>query len=213
MLTFTSGFIEDTLTAVDDDQSLYADEYWQSGWMSSFATAPTVCVRDSYWNDLQSKVSHSTATAGSVIVGGDNPTADAIAKLIIETVGNLLGYFLLFGFDSLGDIAADVIMPFLVGTIAAWLEWKNVGRVQNLGWVHLWEVFQRGGESNAWSLAAVAALRGGFKATEAETSHTMVIDESTWLVPECTPGSAIGCRAHRGAAAQRRTRPVVRQPD
>lgn len=183
VLTFASGFIEDTLTAVTDDQSLYADEYWQAGWMSTFATAPTLCIRDSYWNDLQSKVTHSPATAGSVIVGGDNPTADAIAKLIIETVGNLLGYFLLFGFDSLGDIAADVIMPFLVGTIAAWLEWKNFGRVQNLGWVHLWEVFQRGGESNAWSLAAVAALRGGFKATEAETSHTMVIDESTWLVP------------------------------
>lgn len=204
VLTFTDGFIEDSLTAVTDDQTLYPDEYWQSGFLGTFASAPTVCVRDSYWNDLQSKVTHSPATAGSVIVGGDNPTADAIAKLIIETVGNLLGYFLLFGFDSLGDIAADVIMPFLVGTILAWLEWKNIGRVQALGWVHLWEVFNRGGEENAWSLAAVGALRGGFKATEAQTSHTMVIDESTWLIPgmHCQIGDRVSSTAgalQRGA--------------
>jgi hypothetical protein len=193
VLTFTDGFIEDSLTAVTDNESLYPDEYWQSGWLGTFATAPTVCIRDSIYNDLQSKVTHSPATAVSVIVGGDNPTADAIAKLIIETVGNLLGYFLLFGFDSLGDIAADIIMPFIVGTILAWLEWKNIGRVTNLGWVHLWEVFQRGGEENAWSLAALAALRGGFKATEAQTSHTMVIDESTWVLPglHCNIGDRV----------------------
>lgn len=197
VLTFLDGFVEDTLTAVTDNESLYPDEYWQAGWLATFATAPTVCMRDSYWNDLQSKVTHSPATAVSVIVGGDNPTADAILKLIIEAVGNLLGYFLLFGFDSLGTIAADIIMPFLVGTILAWLEWKNFGRSQNLGWVHLWEVFQRGGENNAWSLAALAALRGGFKATEAKTSHTMVIDESTWLIPglHCQIGDRVSSTA------------------
>lgn len=101
VLTFLDGFVEDSLTAVIDDETLYPDEYWQSGWLGTFATAPTVCMRDSYWNDLQSKVTHSPATAVSVIVGGDNPTADAIIRLIIQTTGNLLGYFLLFGFDSL----------------------------------------------------------------------------------------------------------------
>lgn len=95
-------------------------------------------------------------------------------------------------------------MPFLVGTVLAWLEWKNFGRAQNLGWVHLWEVFQRGGESNAWSLAALAALRGGFKATEDQTSHTMVIDESTWLIPglHCQIGDRVASTAgalQRGA--------------
>lgn len=177
------GFIEDTLTTVTDDESLYPDEYWQSGFLGTFAQAPGVCVRDSFWNDLQSVVTWSPATAVTVIVGGDNPTADAIAKLIIESVGNLLGYFLLGGFDTLGDIAADVIMPFLVGTIAAWDEWENVARRNNLGWVHLFEVFQQGAENNAWSLAALAALRGGFNATQSQTNHTMVIDESTWPIP------------------------------
>lgn len=183
VLTFTAGFLEDTLTTVTDNETLYPDEYWQSGFLGTFATAPTVTLRDSYWNDLQSKVTHSPATAATVIVGGDNPTADAIAKLIIEAVGNLVGYFLLFGFDSLGDIIADIVMPFIVGTIFAWDQWKNFTRAQNLGWVHLWEIFNRGAESNSWSLAAIAVLRGGFKATEAQTSHTMVIDESTWLIP------------------------------
>lgn len=183
VLQWGSGFIEDSLVTVTDDSSLYPDEYWQHGFMGTFAQAPGITVRDSHMNDLQSTVTHAPATAGTVVVGGDNPTADAIVRLIIESVGNLLGYFLLGGFDSLGDMAADVIMPFLVGTILAWVEWKNFGRTTNMGWAHLIEVYQQGAEANAWSLSALAALRGGFKSTEAQTSHTMVIGSDTWLIP------------------------------
>jgi hypothetical protein len=183
VLTWGDGFIEDTYSTVSDSEALYPDEYWQSGFLGTFASAPGLCIRDSHWNDLQSKVTYSPSTAAKVVVGGDNPTADAIAKLIIESVGNLVGYFLLGGFDSLGTIAADVIMPFIVGTIAAWDEWVNVGRLQALGWAHLYEVFQQGAENNAWSLAALAALRGGFLATRSETSHTMVIGPNAWPIP------------------------------
>jgi hypothetical protein len=183
VLTWASGGIEDTLTQVTDDQTLYPDEYWQSSWLASLATAPTRCLRDSQWNDLQSSVTHSPATAVGAVVGGDNPTADAIAQLIIESVGNLVGYFLLGGFDSLGDIAADIIMPFLVGTILAWDESKNFARATKLGWVHLFEIYQQGAENNVWSMAALAAKRGAYTATDDETSHTCVIDESTWFIP------------------------------
>jgi hypothetical protein len=183
VLTYGSGFIEDTLTMVSSDEELYPDEYYQTSWMSTMAAAPGVVVRDSPWIDLKSKVSYSPATAVSVVVGGNNPTADAIARLIIEAVGNLLGYFLLAGFDSLGDMAADIIMPFLTGTILAWDEWKNFTRADNLGWIHLHEIFQQGGDNNAWSLAALAALRGGFKATGVVTTHTMVIGDDMWVIP------------------------------
>lgn len=183
VLQWTDGFIGDTLVQVTDDESLYPDEYWQQSFMGSLASAPAHCLRDSHYMDLQSKITHSPATAASVVVGGDNPTADAVVQLIIESVGNLIGYFLLGGFDSLGDIAADIIMPFLVGTIFAWDQWKNFGRAQNLGWIHLWEIFQQGAEQNSWSLAALAALRGGFKGTEAQTCHTLVVDDSTWFIP------------------------------
>lgn len=183
VLQWSDGFIEDTYNMVTDDESLYADEYWQSGFLGTFAATPSVCIRDSWWNDLQSVVTYSPATAAGVVVGGDNPTADAIAKLLIESVGNLVGYFFLGGFDSLGDIASDVVMPYLVGTIAAWDEWINVGRRTNLGWVHLFKVYQQGAENNAWSFAALAAARGGMNATSEQTCHTMVLDESTWLIP------------------------------
>lgn len=183
VLDWGSGLIEDTFVQITDDETLYPDEYWQRGWMGTLATAPGVCIRDSHQNDLQSTVTYSPATAGAVVVGGDNPTADAIVRLIIESVGNLLGYFLLGGFDSLGTIAADVIMPFLIGTILAWDEWENFGRTTNLGWVHLWEIFQQGGDTNSWSLSALAALRGGFKSSESQTSHTMVIGSDTWPIP------------------------------
>lgn len=181
VLQWTDGFVGDTLVQVTDDQSLYPDEYWQQSFLGTFASAPAHVLRDSHWMDLQSKVTWSPATASSVIVGGANPTADAVAELVIQAVGNLIGYFLLGGFDSLGDIAADVIMPFITGTIFAWDQWENWGRAQNLGWIHLWEVFQEGAD-NAWSLAALAALRGGFKGTESQTSHTLVVDESTWFI-------------------------------
>lgn len=182
VLQWTDGFMSDSLTQVIDSEAIYPDEYWQTGFMGTLASAPAHCLRDSHWMDLQSKVTWSPATAVSVIVGSDNPTADAVAELIIKAVGNLLGYFLLGGFDSLGDIAATVIMPFIIGTIFAWDQWKNIGRVGNLGWIHLWEVYQEGAD-NAWSLAAIAAMRGGFTATKSQTSHTLVVDESTWYIP------------------------------
>lgn len=183
VLTWADGFTGDSLGVITDTETLYPDEYWQTSWLGTLASAPGLCIRDSHWNDLKSVITHSPATVPTIIVGGDNPTADAIVQLIIEAVGNLVGYFLLGGFDSLGDIAADVIMPFLVGTILAWDEWKNIARVQQLGWVHLFEAFQAGAENNSWSLAALAVLRGGFRATQAQTSHTMVIDHTTWVIP------------------------------
>ena len=183
VLQYSAGEIESYLTLVTDNESLYPDEYFRSGWMASLAKAPTVCMRDSWWNDLQSEITHSPATATSVIVGGDNPTADAIAQLIIQSVGSLLGYFLLAGFDGLGEIASDVIMPFIVGTILAWDQFENPSRATQLGWVHLFEIFQQGAENNSWSIAAMAAARGGMTATQSETAHTMVIDEGTWLIP------------------------------
>ena len=178
---------------VTDDETLMPDEYWQSGFLGSLAKAPGLTVRDSPWNDLKSQVTHSPATASQVIVGGDNPTADALVKLLIESIGNLLGYFLLFGFDSLGDIASEVIMPFLVGTIAAWDQFENGSRAQQLGWVHLWEIYQSGAEQNAWSLSALAVARGAFKDTAAQTSHTFIVDESTWVMPglHCDVGARI----------------------
>lgn len=182
-LTWTDGFVQDTLNEAVDSEELYPDEYWQTSWLGTLASAPGVCIRDTHWNDLQSKVSHSPSTAPTVIIGGDNPMADAIVQLIIESVGNLVGFALLGGFDSLGDIAADVIMPFLVGTIVAWDEWENTGRAQELGWVHLIEVYQSGAENNSWSLAALEVLRGGFAGTRAQTSHTMVIGWTTWVIP------------------------------
>ena len=183
IITYGGGFVEDTLSIINDDETLQPDEYYQSGFLSTVAKMPWLVVRDNEWTPIESSdLSWGPAKNVSVVVGGDNPAADAIAKLVIEVTGNLIGYFLLFGFSSAGTIASEVIMPFLVGTIAAWLQWKNFGRAQNLGWVHYWELYQQGGESNSWSLAALAALRGGFLVGKAETVHTMALHDS-WIIP------------------------------
>ena len=202
VLSWGSGFVEDVLTQVTTTDALYPDEYYQTSWMSTLAAAPGIVIRESPFMSLKGKVSHSPPTAVSVVVGGNNPTADAIARLIIEAVGNLLGYFLLAGFDSLGDMAADIIMPFLTGTILAWDEFKNLARADSLGWIHLHEIFQQGGDNNAWSLAALAALRGGFKATATQTTHTMVIGDDSWVIPGLHLG--VGDRVGSTSAALQR---------
>lgn len=198
---YVGGFVEDVGATLADDETLYPDEYYGPGFLSTLAAAPWLVIRDNSWTPIEtSELTWSPATAVRVIVGGDNPAADAIARLIIETTGNILGYFLLGGFSSAGTISADIAMPFLVGTIAAWLEWTNTSRANNLGWVHLWELYQQGAENNAWSLSAIAALRGGFLASRSETSHTMSLRGNSWIIPgvHFNIGSRIGstCRGY-----------------
>jgi hypothetical protein len=199
--TYVGGFVEDAAMVMTDDETLYPDEYFGPGWLATLAAAPWLVIRDNSWTPIETaELTWSPATAVSVVVGGDNPAADAIARLIIETTGNILGYFLLGGFSSAGTIAADVIMPFLQGTIAAWLEWKNTGRAMGLGWVHLWELYQQGAENNSWSLSALAALRGGFLASRSETSHTLSLNGNSWIIPGAhfQIGSRVGstCRGY-----------------
>lgn len=183
LVVYGGGFVEDVFNTVGEDSSLHPDEYYQSGWMASMAKQPWLVLRDSEWSPITSSdLSWGPSKNVSVVVGGDNPAADAIARLIIETTGALIGYFLLLGFSGLGSIAADIIMPFLVGTIAAWLQWKNTGRIESLGWMHYWELYQAGAENNSWSLAALSALRGGFLVGKSETVHLVAMHES-WAIP------------------------------
>jgi hypothetical protein len=183
IVTQADGWYEDILNVVADDETLIPDQYYQKGWLGTFAEMPWICLHDDEWYNFESELSWAPAGPVSVVVGGDNPTADAIAKLIIESIGNLLGYFLLGGFDSLGDIASEVIMPFLVGTILAWIEWKNLGRIKQLGWIHLFEMFQSGADNNAWSFSAEAAIRGAFTATKAQTGHRITFGSGYWVIP------------------------------
>lgn len=201
VVQYVGGFIEDTILSITDDETYYPEDYYGPGFLGTKATAPWAVIRDTSWSPIEtSELTWSPATAVRVIVGGDNPAADAIARLIIETAGNMIGYFLLGGFSSAGTIAADVVMPFLVGTIAAWLEWKHFGRIESLGWVHLWELYQQGAENNAWSLSSIAALRGGLLASRSQTSHTMSLRGNSWLIPgvHFHIGSRVGstCRGY-----------------
>ncbi|WP_367582383.1 hypothetical protein [Tsukamurella tyrosinosolvens] len=178
--TFLDGFVETEETFIDDDETIYPNQYYEAGWFTSLPfwsswtvpKSPWVVVRDSPWSAIETaELTHAPASAVKAIVGGQNPYVDQAIELAIQATGDMLGYFLLGGFSSAGDIAATVIMPFLRGTVFAWLEWKNFGRTQSLGWAHLWEVYQDGAENNAWSLSAIAALRSGFLSTKAQTSH------------------------------------------
>lgn len=181
VVQYAAGFVEDTFNMITEDSTLAPDEYFQNGFLGTIAKQPWVVLRDNEYTAIESSsLSWGPSKNVSVVVGGDNPAADAIAKLTIETIGNLLGALIMF--SSLGTIIADVVMPFLVGTLAAWLYWRNQGRQKELGWIHYLESYQTGAEANSWSLSAVAALRGGFLAGRSETRHVMALHES-WVIP------------------------------
>ncbi|QGH75757.1 minor tail protein [Gordonia phage Syleon] len=193
---FLEGFVESILTPVTDDQGIWPDEYYQQGYWGQAPNRPWIVLRDSKWSQIETgSLTWNPAGPVSVIVGGSNPYADQLASLAIKAVGNILGYFALAGFSSAGDIAESIIMPFLQGTILAWQQWKNTSRAKNLGWVHLWETYQQGGD-NAWSLAAAAALKAGFEATESKTSHEFTMGVGP-IYPglHFMPGDRIGSTA------------------
>lgn len=192
---FGDGFVEDVQILAGDDES-WPPSYYDSDYIGpGDPTRTWIVIRDSKYNAIDtSEWTWGPATAVRAIVGGDNPLADNLTRLTIESIGALIGYFLLGGFSGLGSIVADVIMPFLVGTIFAWLEWQNHSRAHALGWVHLWEVFGQGAENNAWSLGAVVALRGAFLATQSQTAHVMSLGSGGRFLPGLMfmPGDRIG---------------------
>lgn len=181
IIDYTGGFIEDSFNEVIDDETLTPDEYYQSGFLGTMAAMPWVVIRDNEWTPIESsELSWGPSKNVSAVVGGDNPAIDATAKLLIETTGNLLGMFLM-GFPT-GTIIEDLVMPFIVGTIAAWDQWKNTGRATELGWIHYLELYQQGAENNSWSLSASTAMRGAFLVGKSETDHLIALRDS-WMIP------------------------------
>lgn len=195
---FLAGFVEDIRVLVDDSETIIPDEYYQPHYHGTKPPAPHVTIRDSKYSQIETReFVWSPATAGSVIVGGDNPLANNVARLTIESVAALIGYFLLGGFSGLGSIVADVVMPFLVGTILAWVQWTNNTRINNLGWVHLYEIYYQGADNNAWSLSAVAAIRAGFDSTKSQRAHQFTMRQTGEYIPglDYDIGHRIACGA------------------
>ncbi len=180
--SFLAGFFEDASTPTG--QGIWPNSLFDPAWTGTLPGYPWVLVRDSDWTQMQtSQLVWGPATASRVIVGGDNPLIDQLAKLAIESTAALVGYFMLAGFSGLGSIAADVAMPFLQGTIAAFLECQTHARATQLGWAHLFEIFQQGAENNAWALSAIAAIRAGLIASRSETAHQFTMGLGGQYIP------------------------------
>ncbi|AHH20861.1 putative bacteriophage protein [Nocardia nova SH22a] len=203
---FASGFVEDVQTIAGDVESWPAS-YYDDGYIGpGDPTRTWIVLRDSKYSNIEtSEWTWGPATAARAIAGGDNPLIDNLAHLTIESIGALIGYFCLGGFSGLGSIVADVVMPFLVGTIFAWVEWQNHTRAHNLGWAHLWEVLAQGAENNAWSLGTIVALRGAFLSTASQASHVMEMGSGGRFLPGLMfmPGDRVGSTFEQATATIR----------
>lgn len=194
--TFIEGGIEQVETFVTDNET-FPNQYYTEGYLGAGdPTVPFVVIHDSKYSAIDTaELSWSPSGPTGVIVGGDNQLADVLAQLTIEAVAALIGYFLLAGFSGLGAIVADVVMPFLKGTIAAWLQYTSNARANQLGWAHLWETNGSGGGTlNAWSFSAVVAIRAALAATQSQSSHHFSLGNSFRWYPGLSyiPGSRVG---------------------
>lgn len=192
--TFVDGFLVDADNVINGDPGTFPPQYFLANFLGVIATHPFLVIRDGPGSGIRSqRLSHAPAGPYRIVVGGDNPFANQAAELMIQSIGNILGYFLLAGFDSAGDMAATVIMPLIAGTIFAWDEFEHTTRAQQNGWVKLMEHFQTGANNNAWSLSAVAAIRAGIRATAAETSHELTSIDSNFIIGvHATYGDRVG---------------------
>lgn len=200
--TVATGLVEDVQT-VTGLPTTWPPEYYDPAYLGpGDPRRPWINARDSKYSSIEtSEWTWGAESAVSAIVGGDNPLADQLAQLLIESLGAALGYFFAGGFSGAGAIAADVIMPLLVGCIAAWLQWKHSGRVGRLGWVHLWEVFGQGAENNAWGFGAAIALRSAFISTKSESAHVF----SMGLGGRFLPGIMFGPGTRMGSTFEKAT--------
>lgn len=205
VVEFGNGFVEEYVgDAITDDHEIWPDEYyqensWLKGWLP-VPTKPNIMVRDSKWSQIETAtLGYQAAGPVSVIVGGANPYVDNMAELMIQAVGNILGYIALAGFSSAGDLAATAIMPWIRGTILAWLYWKNMRRAQNIGWAHLYETRAGGGDQNAWTLSSIAALTGAFSDTKAKSVHQFTLNGAGPHYPgiDFLPGHRISSTAEQ----------------
>lgn len=194
--TFIAGGVEDVEAFVADNES-FPNDYYTPGFLGpGDPTIPFVVVHDSKYSAIDTaELTWAPARAPGVIVGGDNPLVDQAARLLIESIGAIAGYFLLAGFSGLGSIIADVVMPFIQGTIFAWDQYTHNARAHELGWAHLWEVNGGNGTTiNAWSLGAVVAIRAALEANKSESSHRFSMGMGGRWFPglHMLPGSRIG---------------------
>lgn len=205
-IQFGAGFVEQYVgDVITDDESIQPEQYYAAndGPLSGFLphpSRPNIILRDSKWSQYDtSTLGWSPAGPVAACVGGDNPYVDQLVTLAIQAVGNILGYFALAGFSSAGDIAATVIMPFLSGTILAWLYWKNGRRATNLGWAHLNEIRAGSGDQNAWSLSSIAALNSAFSSTKSTSTHQLTMSTAGPIYPgvHLMPGYRVGSTAEK----------------
>jgi len=196
IVNWAEGGVEDIFVATSNDNVLLPDEYYTAGYNGMVPSYPWIAIQDGPYTSIEtSDLTYSPDTAVSFIVGGDNPLVDQAAKIAIELGGDLLGFLLTSGFvDNAGDIAADVIMPFIVGTIFAWDQYTHNSRAHALGWVHLYEVLGQGQNINAWSLAAIDSFRAAIDATASETAHVFTMGGSDRYLPglDFDTGNRIG---------------------
>lgn len=180
-LEVADNLVDEVRTALERPAD--APEYSVSGFLGVAPKQPWVVYRVSGQTNtaVSAEYSYSPATVGQITVGGRsapgvNETMSATSKLIF----NLLGSFILQ--PGLGSVVDTALAPLYEDTLLAFMSVKSPLRTRQLGWGHLMENFQKGGDQ-AYTLSSLIALRKGFRETREMVGHKIQIaDGAPYLI-------------------------------
>lgn len=192
--TMFGGLVRSGLEAADNliDETRFAlntapnvQEYNIPGFLGVVPAQPWVVYR----TDEPGRTAESTnftwqpATVAQITVGGHSmPGVNEGISALIQLAGNLATAY--FDLPQFGGVADTLLKPLYEDVFLAFMSLKSPARTLGLGWSHYYENFASGGDK-AYTLSSVLAMRAGFWASRARTSHEMQIgDGSPYLVGE-----------------------------
>lgn len=172
--SFAADFIDTTTSLLTDTE--IPPEYFVPGDKRTSKRLPYAIWFDGEITGLQGyRLKQRPTQAVQILTGGHSmPGVNEVISAGIQALGDVLGNLAQIG--SIGGSIDTVLKPFYEDTILAWISIKSLARAQNSGWVRYFEFFQDG-SGKAYTIASLMALRAGFWATRAFSTHEINVGD------------------------------------
>lgn len=179
--------VTETVNTIPGNPS-FPDEYYQPGWRGTRPSAPHVVLEDSRESGVtRSEYEYYPATDFRHVVGGRSmPGTNETISATVITLGNFLGSLITapgtgVGLSGLGAAIDAVAKPIYTDTLLAFETWEAPGIRQSHGEFGPKERW--GGEAQAHTLGAFAAVRASIFTTRERTGHKIeMLDAAPYRV-------------------------------
>jgi hypothetical protein len=164
------------------DDPAWPDEYYESGFKGTFASAPGIIYRHGEHTGIsESLFMHSPAKDVRHVIGGHSmPGVNELISAAIQMAGDLIA--MAIGVPPVGGMIDAVLKPLYTDVFMAFMHWSDYGRGRDLGNSHYHERWAEGAD-RSYTLSAIIALRTSIWATRQTDTHKLtVVDGLPWTV-------------------------------